>query len=916
MILGSIGFTTPWILAALILLPVLWILLRAIPPAPVRRLFPGVALLLGLTDDDSVSDRTPWWLLLLRSLAVAAAIIGLAGPVLNPSNGGETGKGPLLIVMDASWASAPDWEARIAHLDRVLIEVARASRPVALVQLTAPEPPNFQTAQSWRSRLAGLAPRAWEPVPGLLESYAADTNEKFDTIWFSDGLDRASRAPLATALAARGDLSVVESKGPVVAMAPVGFSEGAMTINALRVHSDGPRTETAQVIGRDPVGTLRQLAEIPLVFAADDTRASASLSLPAELRGRVTQIRIAGIDSAGAVVLADDSLRRREVGLVTGRENREGLELLSPLHYLRQALLPTSDLVEGALDDILPANPDVIVLADIATIAPENQQALQDWTEAGGLLLRFAGPHLAASEVSRSTEDPLLPVRLRAGGRTVGGAMSWGAPKTLAPFDVQSPFHGLSVPEDVAIRAQVMAQPDPDLASRSIALLTDGTPLITRKPVGQGQVVLFHVTANAEWSSLPLSGLFVSMLERLAISNTSPTADLAELAGTTWQPVSVLDGFGVARSGADLPGVPGDALLTAPFGPDLQPGVYDSDGRRLARNLIGADRALALATWPPGTRISNMQPSPETPLGGGLIGLALMFLCADVIAALAVTGRLGRRATKVGATLLALAVLPISDAYADDRRAVDATAELVLAHVLTGNTAVDRTAQEGLLGLSETLYFRTSVEPATPLGVDLERDELAFFPLLYWPITPNQPRPSDAAYARLNQYLRSGGMILFDTRDADVAGFGAASPNGRKLQQLAAPLEIPRLEQVPQDHVLTRTFYLLQEFPGRYQGRELWVEAAPPSAERAEGMPFRNLNDGVTPVVIGGNDWAAAWAMDNAGNPRFPVGRGLAGERQRELAYRFGVNLVMHVLTGNYKSDQVHVPALLERLGQ
>ena len=115
---------------------------------------------------------------------------------------------------------------------------------------------------------------------------------------------------------------------------------------------------------------------------------------------------------------------------------------------------------------------------------------------------------------------------------------------------------------------------------------------------------------------------------------------------------------------------------------------------------------------------------------------------------------------------------------------------------------------------------------------------------------------------------------------------------------------------------MTRTFYLLQDFPGRHLNGEVWVEAAPPGAEQVEGMPFRNLNDGVTPVVIGGNDWAAAWAVTSAGQAMLPVGRGFGGERQRELAYRFGVNLVMHVLTGNYKSDQVHVPALLDRLGQ
>ncbi|MCE8421733.1 DUF4159 domain-containing protein, partial [Rhodovulum sulfidophilum] len=155
-------------------------------------------------------------------------------------------------------------------------------------------------------------------------------------------------------------------------------------------------------------------------------------------------------------------------------------------------------------------------------------------------------------------------------------------------------------------------------------------------------------------------------------------------------------------------------------------------------------------------------------------------------------------------------------------------------------------------------------EPGAPMGLDIERDELAFFPFLYWPVTASQPTPSAAAYGKLNDYLRTGGMILFDTRDAGTGG-GGSTPEARRLQQLAAPLDIPPLEVIPQDHVLTRTFYLLQDFPGRYQNAPVWVEAAPPDAQRAEGMPFRNLNDGVTPVVIGGYDWASAWAVDARG---------------------------------------------------
>jgi hypothetical protein len=567
----------------------------------------------------------------------------------------------------------------------------------------------------------------------------------------------------------------------------------------------------------------------------------------------------------------------------------------------------------------MPANPDAVVLADVATLSAAEQAALSEWVGAGGVLVRFAGPRLAASDVSRGQEATLMPVRLRAGGRTVGGAMSWGAPRTLAPFPDDSPFRGLDIPEDVNVSAQVLAQPDPTLADRVIAQLGDGTPLVTRKRIGAGQVVLFHVTANAEWSSLPLSGLFVQMLDRLAVSSAQAAPAEAELAGTTWQPVQVLDGFGRLQNAGTRPGVAGERLLDAALGPDLLPGIYEGPERRVARNVIGPETRIAAAEWPARIPVEGLALAPGTPLGGWLLTAALALMLADILAALALSGRLWRGGA-VAAVLAAFVITgapgPAQAQAGDDARAIAATSGTVLAHVLSGDPQVDDTARAGLRGLGRALTFRTSVEPGPPIGVDLERDELAFYPMLYWPVTPDQPLPSPEAYARLNDYLRNGGLILFDTRDADIAGYGAASPNGARLQRLAAPLDIPPLEPVPEDHVLTRTFYLLSDFPGRHMGRAVWVEAAPPDAERAEGMPFRDLNDGVTPVVIGGNDWASAWAVTERGDPLLPVGRGYAGERQREMAYRFGINLVMHVLTGNYKSDQVHVPALLERLGQ
>jgi hypothetical protein len=910
---SALAFATPWLLAALVLLPVLWWLLRAVPPAPIRRRFPGVALLLGLRDDESQTATTPWWLLLLRMLAVAAVIVGFAGPVLNPREE-ALGRGPLLVLLDGGWPSAADWPARMARLEAVLEEAGRDGRPVSVVSLAdlpsgpPPEAVTFQAADAWIARLPGLVPRPWAPD---LAAAARLDPQGAEVVWMSDGLDHPGRAEAVAALA---PARVILAPRPVLGLRPAAYEDGAIALTAAR---EGavllPQEVDVRAVGPGPNGAPAELGAARLAFEAGAREARARMTLPPELRNRVQRFELAQARSAGSVTLADETLRRREVALLTDAED-EAQELLSPLYYLRNALEPTADLIEGDLATVLPANPDVLVMADVAQLSTLEARDVAEWVEGGGLLLRFAGPRLASSEVSRAEEDALMPVRLRSGGRTIGGALSWGEPRALRPFAEDSPFAGLAIPPDVTVASQVMAQPDPTLADRVIAALADGTPLVTRKPLGQGQVVLFHVTANAEWSTLPLSGLFVQMLERLAIAARTERPEAAELEGTIWAPRVALDGFGTAREADDMAGVPGEALAAAlGAGPsaEVPPGLYQGQSRAVALDAFGDRPMPPLVSWPGDVAVEGLARPPEVDLMPYLLTLALVLLAVDVVASLWLGGRLASRTRRAAGTtslLLALALMP-APGQAQEGPIPERVA---LAHVITGDARVDDVARAGLEGLSLILTRRTSVEPEAPRGVDLESDELAFFPLLYWPVTADQPVPSDEAYARLNRYLRAGGMIVFDTQDAGLPG-GDARVQAR-LRDLAGPLDVPPLEVLPPDHVLTRAFYLLQDFPGRWNGREVWVEASP-AAEQVEGMPFRNLNDGVTPVLIGGNDWASAWAVTGQGDPMLPVGAGFGGERQREIAYRFGVNLVMHVLSGNYKSDQVHVPALLDRLG-
>ncbi|MBK4215773.1 DUF4159 domain-containing protein [Paracoccus caeni] len=916
LVLGPLGFALPWILTALAALPVLWVILRAMPPAPKQVLFPGVALLRGLLDRMPLAQRTPWWLLLIRMLAIAALILAFSGPVWKPVIERQ-GSGPMLIVMDAGWAAAPDWASRQSRAERALSDAAAAGRPAALLiadgqaQAGALE---FAAADSLLAGLRAAAPVSWSPT--LPENPAAALANQpageLQTLWLSDGMEHANRPEWLAELTSRGPVSVVAQGHPLRALTLQAGDTPVLTLTASDAHPPA-----ILAIGPDPQGIERELARLePTEGATQDgvTRSPAQIDLPPELRNRISRFQIEGESHAGAVVLADERIKRRKVGLVGDPDRQaEGQQLLSQLHYLRSALGPTSDVVEGGLGDVLDSAPDAIIVVDQVDM-PEVGE-LAEWVDQGGLLIRFAGPRMAADE--ELVDEPLIPVALRQGGRDIGGALSWGDPRGLAPFAADGVFAGLTAPEEVAVRAQLMAQPSPDLAGRTMASLSDNTPLVTRERLGEGQVVLFHVTANAEWSNLPLSGLFVEMLNRLvATARVTPSQERADSRETPfWNAEMVLDGFGREHPAEGLAPVPAADMAKGP-GPDRPAGIYAAEERRVALN---AGTEFRLASWP-GAQVQSAQVLPGRDLKGLLLAAAAALLVLDVLgSALVAAGggrwRRGGGGAAAGAVLLAMLALRPDSALAQEinPELIRAADEVALAYVLTGDDRIDETSREGLEGLSRILRQRSSVEPGEPVAIDPDNDDLSMLTFLYWPITDTQAPPSPQAYLRLNHFLRSGGMILFDTRDGDLTGVGGPDMS-QSLRDLAAPLDIPPLAPLPDDHVLTRTFYLLEDFPGRWHGNPVWAEAPPADAELQDGMPFRQLNDGVSPVIIGGNSWAEAWAVDQNGYPAFPMGTGFDGEQQREMAYRFGVNLIMYVLTGNYKSDQVHVPALLDRL--
>ncbi|HUN47429.1 MAG TPA: DUF4159 domain-containing protein [Stellaceae bacterium] len=905
--LGSLAFAAPWILLGFAVLPILWWLLRVTPPAPKRVVFPALRLLRDLVPREETPAKTPLWLILMRMALAALIILALAHPLLNP-NARFAGNGPLVIAVDDGWSAAPRWSERQAALNQLVAQAERENRRVVLLGTApqpgdvAPPPLSLLRPEDARAAIAEMAPRPW-PVDRKAALARLDglPLDGAAAVWLSDGFEDGSAYDFAQGLARYDSLHVLMDDPATLPhlLSPGDSDARDLTVVVHRAKAPVEGKLMVRAVGDDG----RLLAREEAQLAPDEDTATVALKMPVELRNRATSVVIEGEASAAGTLLLDERWRRRPVGIAAPPPGEAAQPLLSGAYYLDRALQPFSEVRRAPIAQLLQGQIAVLLLPDATTIEAGDRAALGKWMEAGGLVLRFAGPNLAENP------DDLLPVALRHGGRVLGGALSWEKPAHLAPFDAESPFAGLPIPDDVTVNRQVLAEPSLDLSNKTWARLTDGTPLVTAEKRGKGWLVLVHTTADPEWSSLPISGLFVDMLRRIVgLSQGVATASEGPL-----PPVETLDGFGrLAAAPASAQLIPAGAFATTRVDARHPPGFYGSTDSRRALNLAGAVDTLApLTRLPNAAALQPYERGHERDFRPWLLGVALGLALIDLLVAYALRGLLGglwrrRRTGAVAGVLLALAVLgtpAAARAATDDDFAIRATSEFHLAYIKTGVPEADDEARAGLTGLADVLNRRTAVESAQPMEVDVENDELVFFPLLYWVVVEGEQQPSAKAIDKLNRYMASGGTILFDTRDQGQRNSGNAYETQQRLQRLVAGLNVPPLEPLPPDHVLTKAFYLMQEFPGRWAGGRLWVQPV-------EGK----VNDGVASIIVGSNDYIGAWAVDKDGRPLNAVVPG--GEAQREQAFRFGVNLVMYTLTGNYKTDQVHVPAILERLGQ
>ena len=892
--MGGLTFLAPLTLLGLFVLPIIWWLLRVTPPSPKKEVFPPLRILHDVVTEEETPDSTPWWLLLFRILMGAIIAIALARPILQQAEGITTR--PLTLVIDDGWDAAPNWSNVIREAEAKIADARRKNMDVLLITTSEPaKTPRFVPAEDAMRAVKALRPNALPPQRDKTAQtlQGIDISES-DAVWLSSGVDFGQSESLSIALKSASKTTRLDPLADISILMPGETRETPDGFKSVWHRTNASGLRSAEIIASGKDGRVIGRADIS--FAPGTKRAEAEFKLPSELRSRVSQIRANSVASAGSVKLLDDSWGRPLIGVVTPTKD-SSTPLLSEPFYAKTALAPYADIFEGTIEDLLPLSPSVIIMPDIARTVNDD---VKEYVETGGLLVRFAGEKLA------ERPDSLLPVVLRGGGRALGGALTWEDPQRLATFTSESPFFGLTIPEDITVRRQVMAEPGTETDIRTWARLEDGSPVVTSSSKGLGRLVLFHVTASPDWSNLPVGGLYVEMLRRI-LPLARATPNRAQDNSGDWVAERVLNGFGrLETPPIESVSITDDTFAETGISAQTLPGLYRQGARRQALNTVKNPEELTAIGNTSGLVVGSYGKTKDRTIGGWLLGAALLMLALDAIFALSASGRLNYLKPRLNKGLTALLIAGLlvipTDSSAQEKNFEAATA-LHLAYVKTGNGRVDRMSEVAMESLARQLTARTTIEPAGAKSVNPETDDLIFYPFLYWPVTRDAQALTDKASENLNAYMASGGTIVFDTQDEGERALRAGETHPG-IAAITANLDIPALTQAPEDHVLTKSFYLMQTFPGRWANGPIWVDRDINGAAR----------DGVSSIILGSNDWAAGWAIDEDGNDMAELEKDIP--RQREMSIRFGVNVAMYALSGNYKADQVHAAALIERLGR
>ena len=725
-----LGFAQPLVLLGLLSLPVLWWLLRLIPPRPRVQKLGSEKLLLDILPKEETPARTPWWLTLLRLTLAALLIIAAAGPLWNPPLATSQASAPLALLIDDGWAAAATWDTRIRTAEDLIARAETDGRGVAIIALSeVGRDISLETPGAARVRLRQLKPKPHsvdrtEALPAITRFLAgAPSSNCCGSPTASMSRRARSSSPSSASCRRASPITVVEGGvAPAHALTAADNAAGSLTVKVLRAGLKRQRHRPRARARPEGPAARRGAVRLQGQRARDRSRVRPAGRNPQRHRAARNCRRALGRRGATArQALAPPHDRRRH--RLDRRYRAAAARLDLSISRARSTRSPTCGSPSAARprrrsSSSSMQNLPMLILADVGNVG-EARERLGKWIDEGGVLVRFAGPRLAAAD------DDLIPVKLRRGGRTLGGSLSLGAAAAARGVLARKPVQHHAGAErrdgDASGAGRAGLGPDrPHLGDarrrhaaghrgaarqgRDRAVPRDRRHALVR-PAAVGRLRR-HAQAHRR----------ARRLERECRDGSKRRRAREAVPANR-----VLDGFG-AFTPPPSTARPVAAGYSFRATADHPPGFYGPPEGLLAVNtLIPTDRLTPLDYAPLSARLEAYRLGEPKDLRGPLFMAALALLVIDALVVFWLAGGLyrlmpRRRAVAsalvlgfLAATLLASHALAqgtppaqATPAAPPDPAAIEfakkMTIETRLAYILTGDTEVDNVSKAGLAG--------------------------------------------------------------------------------------------------------------------------------------------------------------------------------------------------------------------------
>ena len=869
----SLQIISPLALFALIALPIIYIVSQFIPKTPKTNNFGAVFILKNLISTKPIPKQAPLWLKILRMIIAGAFVFACAMPILQNPNSAQIISKNLLIIIDDDVANANEFSQIKSEIKNYIdVESAKNNNLKIIVQNCNANILNpINNGQNAKNYIDIISPKQILCDRENIIRALQGVNSNYRILYFSDNIEQKNDKQYFDILSriSGGDLIIRRPNTNFALIEKANIEKNGLRINIV---SKGQFSQKITLYGENS----------KILTNHNVQNGDNFIEIPQNILRLVQYIKIDGQNNAAANYIIDAFNRRPLV--FAPKPIASDHPLLSDAHFISSAMETIGDVkyYDGKFD--LKHAPNAIIFGDTENFDENDTNILTQYLKNGGTIIRFLGPKSLSKE-----ESPFFtaPINLDPHVLSTGFAVE---NITIAQLPKNSIFSDIILPPKINIGQSILFKSSNNDA-KSLINLSDGAPLLSMREIGAGKLYMFHTSAAPIWSDIGLSNLQLAFLKRIVLQTSAKSIPANTLeANIILRPSIIIDANGqLTKTISGIKPFITPITTQTKVDNDHAAGIYEGNGASLVINAGTNIKELKPQNFPKHQDFKS--DNKFFALYSYLLVFGfLLFLIDNIILNLPKLN-FKKAISIISALFLCVIFLP------HETRAQENSDDIKLTYIITQDNITNEQAKSGLAGISQILRRRTNIEPSGIIGLDPSKDELSKHPIIYWLLPKTSQSLPAEAIQNLNKYMQNGGILFIDTRGLSM------EPNRAQdiLKTAVNGLKIPPLEKVPPEHVLKKTFYILQNFPGFYSNSSLWVQSAATTNYSA--------NDGVSPIIISNGDMARAWAQRTTETGFDAINEDFA----HELSLRVGINIYLYALTGQYKADQVHVRSLLER---